>query len=294
MLSYDVKIGSKEEVKGISIELSVLGEEQFNKLIDVEKEVEGLYLLISFNFKVKDINKINEIQTFFEQNESVIKNLIPNSKIKFRKRENNIFLDIFLLIDKKEFPDDILKIVAFLKQILKSLHIYEFNNIKINLNSNFKIKHLFEKISEDVVLNELLQFQFFIKGFTFQSKIALFNIIDLIKEQTEDKEKRIILDLIKGYLFLTRNNFEFFFPEDFKNDILQDILKNSPKDEKIVFDEESIKKTKEMFGNLNLLKNINFDEFSIIISLPLDLKIAIESKFKIEGANEIFNSKFLD
>ena len=49
-----------------------------------------------------------------------------------------------------------------------------------------------------------------------------------------------------------------------------------------------------MFGNLNSLKNINFDEFSIIISLPLNLKIGIESKFKIEGANEIFNSKFLD
>ncbi len=141
-----------------------------------------------------------------------------------------------------------------------------------------------------LVRNELLQFQFFIKGFTFQSKIALFNIIDLIKGLTEDKEKRIILDLIKGYLFLTRNNFEFFIPEDLKNLI----LKNSPKDGKIIFDEQSIKKTKEMFGNLNLLKNIDFDEFSIIISLPLDLKIAIESKFKIEGANEIFNSKFLD
>ena len=153
-----------------------------------------------------------------------------------------------------------------------------------------KIKHLFEYTSSHLLANELLQFQFFIKGFTFQSKIALFNIIDLIKGLTEDKEKRIILDLIKGYLFFTRNNFEYFISEDFKNYLLED----SPKDEDILFDEESIKKTKEMFGNLNLLKNINFDEFSIIISLPLNVKIGIESKFKIEGANEIFNSKFLD
>ena len=62
--------------------------------------------------------------------------------------------------------------------------------MKINLNSNFKIKHLFEKISQDVVLNELLQFQFFIKGFTFQAKFALFNIIDLIKEKTKMKIKK--------------------------------------------------------------------------------------------------------
>ena len=89
---------------------------------------------------------------------------------------------------------------------------------------------------------------------------------------------------------MTRNNFEYFISEDLKNYILKD----TPKVEEIVFDEQSIKKTKEMFGNLNLLKNINFDEFSIIISLPLNLKTAIESKFKIEGANEIFNSKFLD
>jgi len=301
MLSYDVKIGSKEEVKGISMELSILGEEQFNKFIDIEKDIEGVYLLISFNLKVKDRNKINETQTFFEQNESVIKNLIPipgskiKLKIKFRKRENNIFLDIFFLPDEMPLPDENLKGIPqfqqFLKQNLKSLRIYEFNNIKINLNSNFKIKHLFEKITGEFFLNELLQFQFFIKGFTFQSKIALFNIIDLIKEQIKDKdkEKKIILDLIKGYLFLTRNNFEYFISEDLKNYILKD----TPKVEEIVFDEQSIKKTKEMFGNLNLLKNINFDEFSIIISLPLNLKIAIESKFKIEGANEIFNSKFL-
>ena len=96
--------------------------------------------------------------------------------------------------------------------------------------------------------------------------------------------------MIKGYLFFTRNNFEYFISEDLKNYILKD----TPKVEEIVFDEQSIKKTKEMFGNLNLLKNINFDEFSIIISLPLNVKIAIESKFKIEGANEIFNSKMLD
>ena len=257
MLSYDVKIiGSKEETKGISIELSILGEEQFNKFIDVEKDVEGVYLLISLNLKVKDINKINEIQTFFEQNESVISTLIPipNSKIKFRKNENNIFVDIFLLPEKKDdtLLSDVLKSLtgddiqeeflqelsdfpqeAFLQQSLKSLHIYEFKNIKINLNSNWKIKQLFEYTSSHLLANELLQFQFFIKGFTFQSKIALFNIIDLIKEQIKDKdkEKKIILDLIKGYLFLTRNNFEFFFPEDLKNYILKDILKDSSKDE---------------------------------------------------------------
>jgi hypothetical protein len=174
---------------------------------------------------------------------------------------------------------------------LKSLHIYEFNNIKINLNSNFKIKHLFEKISEDFFLNELLQFQFFIKGFTFQAKFALFNIIDLIKEKNKDEDKKKFLDLIKGYLFFTRNNFEFFISEDLKKLILKDFSKNK---KKTIFDEQSIKITKETFGNLNLLENINFDEFSIIISLPLNVKIAIESKFKIEGANEIFNSKFLD
>ena len=292
MLYNDMKIiGIKEETKGISIELSVLGEEQFNKFINIEKEIKELYLLISFNFKVKDINKIHEIQKFFKQNESIIKNLIPNSKIKFRKNENNIFLDIFLLIEKNDDLDNVK--VAFL-QSLKSLHIYEFNNIKINLNSNFKIKHLFEKISPDFFLNELLQFQFFIKGFTFQSKFALFNIIDLIKEKNKDVNNKNILDLIKGYLFFTRNNFEFFISEDLKKLILKDILKASSKNEKIIFDEESIKIAKEMFGNLNLLKNINFDEFSIIISLPLNVKIAIESKFKIEGANEIFNSKFLD
>ena len=61
------------------------------------------------------------------------------------------------LQELSDFPQE-----AFLQQSLKSLHIYEFNNIKINLNSNFKIKHLFEKISEDFFLNELLQFQFFI------------------------------------------------------------------------------------------------------------------------------------
>ena len=288
MLSYDVKIGSKEEVKGRPMELSILGEEQFNKFINIEKEIKELYLLISFNFKVKDINKIHEIQKFFEQNESIIKNLIPNSKIKFRKNENNIFLDIFLLPDKKDLPDNLE--VAFLLQSLKSLHIYEFKNIKINLNSNFKIKHLFEKISEDFFLNELLQFQFFIKGFTFQAKFALFNIIDLIKEKNKDEDKKKILDLIKGYLFFTRNNFEFFISEDLKKLILKDFSKNK----KTIFDEQSIKITKETFGNLNLLENINFDEFSIIISLPLNVKIAIESKFKIEGANEIFNSKFLD
>ncbi len=151
MLSYDVKImGNKEETKGISMELSILGEEQFNKFTDVGKEIEGFYLLISLNLKVKDINRINEIETFFEQNESIIKeNLFPSpspgSKIKFRKIENNVFLDIFLLREIKN-PFDNVKL-AFLLQILKSLHIYEFNNIKINLNSNFKIKRLFEKIS---------------------------------------------------------------------------------------------------------------------------------------------------
>ena len=68
MLYNDMKIiGIKEETKGISIELSVLGEEQFNKFINIEKEIKELYLLISFNFKVKDINKIHEIQKFFEQ-----------------------------------------------------------------------------------------------------------------------------------------------------------------------------------------------------------------------------------
>ena len=96
--------------------------------------------------------------------------------------------------------------------------------------------------------------------------------------------------MIKGYLFFTRNNFEFFISEDLKKLILKDFSKNK----KTIFDEQSIKIIKEMFGNLNLLENINFDEFSIIISLPLNVKIAIESKFKIEGANEIFNSKFLD
>jgi hypothetical protein len=58
--------------------------------------------------------------------------------------------------------------------------------------------------------------------------------------------------------------------------------------------ESIIEKIKQSTKNIELLENINFDEFSIIISLPLNVKIAIESKFKIEGANEIFNSKFLD
>ena len=34
--------------------------------------------MFSLNLKVKDINKINEIETFFEQNQSVIKNLYRN------------------------------------------------------------------------------------------------------------------------------------------------------------------------------------------------------------------------
>ena len=46
------------------------------------------------------------------------------------------------LQDLSDFPQEALSYFpqeAFLHQNLKSLHIYEFNNIKINLNSNFKI-----------------------------------------------------------------------------------------------------------------------------------------------------------
>ena len=65
LLFYDVKIlGSTEETKGISIGISFL-EEQFYNIIDIGKEFNEKYLLLSLNMNVKDIKKINEIEKFF-------------------------------------------------------------------------------------------------------------------------------------------------------------------------------------------------------------------------------------
>ena len=139
LLFYDVKIlGITEETKGISIGISFL-EEQFYNILDIGKEFNENHLLFSLNMNVKDIKKMNEIEKFFEDNKEIMSNLFKKSDkdfIKLRKIENKIFFDLMVHIYQRRDID----VIDF---ITKIVHINVFKNIKINLNSNFKVGYFF-------------------------------------------------------------------------------------------------------------------------------------------------------
>ena len=88
---------------------------------------------------VKDIKKMNEIEKFFEDNKEIMSNLFKKSDkdfIKLRKIENKIFFDLMVHIYQRRDID----VIDF---ITKIVHINVFKNIKINLNSNFKVGYFF-------------------------------------------------------------------------------------------------------------------------------------------------------
>ena len=61
-LYFDIEIlGKKEEVNGISIEFFIFGENEFHKFIDNKWKFDENDDCLTFNFKVKNIDKINDI-----------------------------------------------------------------------------------------------------------------------------------------------------------------------------------------------------------------------------------------
>ena len=298
LLFYDVKIlGTTEETKGISIGISFL-EEQFYNILDIGKEFNENYLLFSLNMNVKDIKKMNEIEKFFEDNKEIMSNLFKKSDkdfIKLRKIENKIFFDLMVHIYQRRDID----VIDF---ITKIVHINVFKNIKINLNSNFKVGYFFEKMTFKFFLNELLKIQFLVKGLSINSKFLFYHLIDLLKEELKktdeiNKDNKIFnfLNFVKTLLII--NNFDLIFNNEIKEGFLRIIAthlkKSDLNSEDVIFNDEKIKTIKKTFKNIELLKNINLNNFSIIFSLPLKYKIGLEFKFEVENLNEIFDEKFL-
>ena len=246
---------------------------------------------------VKDIKKMNEIEKFFEDNKEIMSNLFKKSDkdfIKLRKIENKIFFDLMVHIYQRRDID----VIDF---ITKIVHINVFKNIKINLNSNFKVGYFFEKMTFKFFLNELLKIQFLVKGLSINSKFLFYHLIDLLKEElkktdkiNKDNENLIFLNIVKTLLII--NNFELIFDNEIKEQFFRFIATDSKKDlnsEDVAFNDEKIKTIKKTFKNIELLKNINLNNFSIIYSLPLKYKIGLEFKFEVENLNEIFDEKFL-
>lgn len=150
-------------------------------------------------------------------------------------------------------------------------------------------------------LNELLKIQFLVKGLSINSKFLFYHLIDLLKEElkktdkiNKDNENLIFLNIVKTLLII--NNFELIFDNEIKEQFFRFIATDSKKDlnsEDVAFNDEKIKTIKKTFKNIELLKNINLNNFSIIFSLPLKYKIGLEFKFEVENLNEIFDEKFL-
>ena len=102
------------------------------------------------------------------------------------------------------------------------------------------------------------------------------------------------MNIVKTLLII--NNFELIFDNEIKEQFFRFIATDSKKDlnsEDVAFNDEKIKTIKKTFKNIELLKNINLNNFSIIFSLPLKYKIGLEFKFEVENLNEIFDEKFL-
>ena len=144
-------------------------------------------------------------------------------------------------------------------------------------------------------LNELLKCQFFAKGLSIKIKFLFFNLIELLKEKLKKTDEIDFLNMVKTLLII--NNFDLIFDNVIKQQffkiITTHLIKSDLNSEKVFFNDEKIKIIKKTFKNIELLENINLNNFTIIFSLPLKYKIRFEFKFDVENLNEIFDEKFL-
>ena len=277
-LYFDIEIlGKKEEVNGISIEFFLFGENEFQNFIDNKWKFDENDGCITFNFKVKNIDKINDFKKFIDNNKEVFDESLSDKKINIRENvENNIYLD--LIGPFREKDEEFIEIIK---------------NIKIVLKSDFQIQYLFENKNFKSLFDEFLKLQFYMKGLTINSKFFLLYLINTIKKDNENSKIKdtifSLLDKIKPLLLISSRKFYFFLNEEIKNKIYNCITETSEDDienldiKELI--ESIIEEIKQSIKNIELLENINFDEFTIYLSF-IQEKIGFGLKFNLQKFNE--------
>lgn len=284
-LYFDIEIlGKKEEVNGISIEFFLFGENEFQKFIDNKWKFNENDGCLTFNFKVKNIDKINDFKKFIDNNKEVFNESVSDKKINVRENvENNIYLD--LIGPFREKDEEFIEII---KNIINS------SNIKTVLKSDFQIQYLLENKTFKSLFDEFLKLQFYIKGLTINSKFFLLYLINTIKKDNENSKIKdtifSLLDKIKPLLLISSRKFYFFLNEEIKNKIYNCITETSEDDienldiKELI--ESIIEEIKQSIKNIELLENINFDEFTIYLSF-IQEKIGYGLKFNLQKFNEV-------
>ena len=295
-LYFDIEIlGKKEEVNGISIEFFIFGENEFHKFIDNKWKFNENDDCLTFNFKVKNIDKINDFKKFIDNNKEVFDESLSDKKINIRENvENNIYLDLIAPIIDDNDDDDTKEFIEIIKNIINTSNINELKNIKIVLKSDFQIQYLFENKNFQSLFDEFLKLQFYMKGLTINSKFFLLYLINTIKKDNENSKIKdtifSLLDKIKPLLLISSRKFYFFLNEEIKNKIYNCITETSEDDienldiKELI--ESIIEEIKQSIKNIELLENINFDEFTIYLSF-IQEKIGFGLKFNLQKFNEV-------
>jgi hypothetical protein len=132
------------------------------------------------------------------------------------------------------------------------------------------------------------------KGLTINSKFFLLYLINTIKKDNENSKIKdtifSLLDKIKPLLLISSRKFYFFLNEEIKNKIYNCITETSEDDienldiKELI--ESIIEEIKQSIKNIELLENINFDEFTIYLSF-IQEKIGFGLKFNLQKFNEV-------
>ena len=221
---------------------------------------------------------------------------MSDKKINIRENvENNIYLDLIRPFSEKDE-----KFIEIIKNIMNSSNINELKNIKTVLKSDFQIQYLLENKTFKSLFDEFLKLQFYIKGFTINSKFFLLHLISSIKNENENSKIKntifFFLDKIEPLLLISSRKFYFFLNEEMKNKIYNCIKETSEDDIENLdiknLIESIIEKIKQSTKNIELLENINFDEFTIYFSF-IQEKMGYGFKFNLQKFNEVILEKII-
>lgn len=258
---------TKEDLKGISIEINKINESNFSELIDIPNKdyFNNSLEIITISLKSRDEHKINDLEEAAKIYSSLFKNNQNFPFGDYRIKGNKLSIDV--INNNRDFFIDLLL----------------FIDLNLSFKSGITAQEILE-IQGKETIEKLFKFALSINGKTQSNKNFLISLIKIISENKSLKRRFNkwihILNALKIFISLSFN-LELNYKE---------LVGDVP--EQISLHQYSFLKqlaldyiSKQYQYSPKLLKDIDFDEFTVSCYFP-KYKNGIKFTLKLPGLNQ--------
>ena len=287
-LYHEIILKTKEEEpKGISINLSFYGKEDFEKYTDKNLDIEidkndmGCFI---FFCNLKDNSKVNDLQKIINIKNKGINN---DNKTKAKILDNKRFSlsSVMPSEGNKENNEE----VEYLKILVKLLQ-----NVRLIFKTDLQIKELFELKNFNDFFNKVIKCNLILKGITLEFKLFLMNLIDFYVMNNKTKNINLTKLLLGLKLCLSLRESIIPEPKTFFNEfkeILNKELNQKQELDKLILSIPLIllNEIKSKQINEELFKLLDVNNFSLICQFN-NLNVGFCLKASIKDFSEVINN----